>query len=145
MRIQFQTGRGYQPTTHKYPGQVIRAILDTKEKRVLFLDLSRGVDGQFPVAMPKMLETEYSLKTSVMNHYDHNDYSYISHDERMRLCGWTVGERIRVKANAVLGTDEAWGTIREVHPNHYVVHVDGDDPAWSGPVSFEGEVMTDQP
>lgn len=144
MRIQFQTGRGYQPATHKYPGQVIRAIFDKASGRVMFLDLSRSVDGQFPVQRTREL-SESDLQTIVMHHYDYNDYSYLSHADRMRLCGWTVGERIRVKADKVLGTPEAWGTIMAVCDNHYIVHIDGDRPQWNGPVSFEGEVMTDQP
>jgi len=52
-----------------------------------------------------------------------------------------IGDRIQVKANEVLGTDAAMGTIREIQANHYVVHIDGDLPEWDGPVSFEGEVL----
>lgn len=56
----------------------------------------------------------------------------------------SVGDRIVVKADAVLGTDEAMGTILEVEATHYVVHIDGDAPEWFGPVSFEGEVLQEK-
>lgn len=55
-----------------------------------------------------------------------------------------VGDRIAVKASECLGTPEAMGTIVEVEATHYVVHIDGDDPEWAGPVTFEGEVLIDQ-
>jgi len=52
-----------------------------------------------------------------------------------------VGARIKVLAHEVLGTPEAMGTVLEVNENHYIVHIDGDDPEWFGPVSLDGEVL----
>ena len=54
----------------------------------------------------------------------------------------TAGDRIQVKAHEVLGTPAVMGTVREVTASHYVVHCDGDEPEWTGPVSFEGEVLS---
>lgn len=53
-----------------------------------------------------------------------------------------VGDRIKVLAHAVLGTPESMGTILEVNSDHYIVHIDGDDPTWFGPVSLNGEVLS---
>lgn len=86
MRIQFNTGRLYQPATHKYPGQVIRAIYENG--RVIFLDLSRGVDGTFEVHPAFPLETETELKQMLMHRYDNNNYTYIDATTREQLCGW---------------------------------------------------------
>lgn len=55
------------------------------------------------------------------------------------------GDRITVKANDVLGTDETMGTVRQVHEAHYIVHIDGDEPEWDGPVSHDGEVLCEMP
>jgi hypothetical protein len=52
-----------------------------------------------------------------------------------------VGERICVKADPILGTPAAMGTIVEVLDNSYLVHIDGDDPEWFGPVSLNGEIL----
>lgn len=53
-----------------------------------------------------------------------------------------VGGRILVLANIVLGTPEVWGTVLAVYPTYYEVALDGDEPGWSGPVSFAGEVLS---
>jgi len=56
-----------------------------------------------------------------------------------------MDNRIKVKANAILGTPEAMATILETHSWGYTVHIDGDDPEWYGPVDKEGEVLTEVP
>lgn len=51
------------------------------------------------------------------------------------------GDRITVKESAVLGTPEANATIVGFHKFGYIVHVDGDQPGWDGPVDFAGNVL----
>jgi len=52
-----------------------------------------------------------------------------------------VDDRIKVLANPILGTEETMGTILEVEDDHYLVLLDGDDPDWYGPVSFDGQIL----
>jgi hypothetical protein len=58
-----------------------------------------------------------------------------------------IGERIQVLADKVLGTDAVMGTILEVNnkQRHYIVHCDGDDPEWAGPVNEDGHVLCEIP
>ncbi len=56
-----------------------------------------------------------------------------------------AGQRITVNECDWLGTPEVMGTIRKVYKEHYIVHCDGDDPEWEGPVSFDGDVICDMP
>lgn len=53
------------------------------------------------------------------------------------------GDRIRVKADRVLGTPAAMGTIVEVTDFGYLVHIDGDDPEWYGPVTVDGTIIVE--
>lgn len=55
------------------------------------------------------------------------------------------GDRIKVQADEVLGTDEAMATVKEVYKWGYIVHIDGDDPEWDGPIDFDGNVLQDMP
>ena len=54
------------------------------------------------------------------------------------------GDQIIVKENKILGTPEAKATIRSVEDYGYIVHVDGDDPEWDGPIDFEGNVLCEE-
>lgn len=55
------------------------------------------------------------------------------------------GARILVKADEILGTEEAMATVKKVHSWGYTVHIDGDDPEWDGPVNFAGEILQEMP
>lgn len=54
-----------------------------------------------------------------------------------------VGQFFPIPANPALGTPSAIGVILEVYSNCYVVHILGDDPKWSGPVTHQGEIVID--
>lgn len=56
-----------------------------------------------------------------------------------------IGDRIVVKASKVLGTPEVGGTIQKVCDDHYIVHCDGDEPEWNGPVAHDGTVLVNHP
>ena len=56
-----------------------------------------------------------------------------------------VGDRIKVLANTMLGTTDVMATIRSVEENCYYVHCDGDGAEWTGPVTFNGDVLCDMP
>jgi len=51
-------------------------------------------------------------------------------------------ERIEVKSNKVLGTPKAMATIIKETPWGYIVHVDGDDHEWYGPIDKEGNILS---
>jgi len=52
-----------------------------------------------------------------------------------------IGDKIEIQANEILGTPEAMATVKEVCDFGYMVHIDGDDPDWTGPVDFNGNVL----
>ncbi len=56
-----------------------------------------------------------------------------------------VGDRLLVKASAFLGTPEAWATVLWGIKGGYMVHIDGDDPDWYGPVDLDGTVLIELP
>jgi len=72
MEIQFNTGRHYTEQ-----GQLIRAkVLD--DGSVLFADDSRKVSGHILGIVRNAKYTEASLQSTVMHHYDHNNYKFDS-------------------------------------------------------------------
>ena len=50
-------------------------------------------------------------------------------------------DKIKVKANEILGTPEAMATILETTSYGYIVHIDRDDEDWYGPVDKDGNVL----
>lgn len=52
-----------------------------------------------------------------------------------------VSDRVFIKADSVLGTPATWSTVKEVCDFGYMVHIDGDDPDWVGPVDFNGNIL----
>jgi hypothetical protein len=56
-----------------------------------------------------------------------------------------VGDRLLVNASEFLGTPAAMSTVVEVTDFGYLVHVDGDEPEWFGPVDFDGNVLIESP
>jgi hypothetical protein len=56
-----------------------------------------------------------------------------------------VGDRLLVKASEFLGTPAAMSTVVEVTDFGYLVNIDGDEPEWFGPVTFDGDVLIERP
>ena len=74
---EWNTGRLYQPATHRHPFQMIRAryvrVHNAPRGVVIFNDLSRGISGMFELTAKP--DNARELQTFVMHHYDYNDYS----------------------------------------------------------------------
>lgn len=59
----------------------------------------------------------------------------------------TPGDRIVVKACPILGTPERMGTVMRVPADRsfLMVHIDGDEVDWFGPVDLDGNVLQESP
>lgn len=77
-RIQFNTGRQY---TERGQRIVAAALPD----RVLFNDVSRGIDGTIPLAPGKRFDSGVELREFTMANYDMGNYGW---DMRARDLKW---------------------------------------------------------
>lgn len=90
-------------------GQRIGAeVIVTQEQSgciVIFTDIDRGVDGEFPLA--RVPADADKLRALVSAHYDYHDYTFCRDYEKMRsLARWTMTE-------APLRTSPNWTVVKE--------------------------------
>lgn len=73
--IAWNTGALYQRE-----GQRIAAVVIPEQSKVVFADVDRMVDGEFPLARVKDFDS-YSLQQIVMNAYNFGNYTHYPADE----------------------------------------------------------------
>lgn len=86
LKFTFNTGRQYQPTGHKFAGQVIDVELTT-DGVVKFWDRSRNLDGAFYLPTWVVTPDQLAVREEVMAHYDNNNYRPIDYFEYSRARG----------------------------------------------------------
>lgn len=81
IKARWNTGRKYQKDGQWIAAQVITGDPALRNGRVVFVDASRMVYGQFEPRMP--ISGSYDLQLVVMQHYDSNDYENCQAPEGM--------------------------------------------------------------